>query len=671
MSDNPTVPPENEEEELYPPCRVACPVHTNTRAYVDLIRRGRYEEAFEEIRRTNPFPSVCSVICHHPCEAECRRSDVDEPLALRHLKRFVTERVRDYRKSTRRKAEITRSESIGIVGSGPAGLTVACDCIREGYPVTVYEALPRAGGLLACAIPKYRLPDEYLEEDLEDIRALGVDIRTEVKAGEDVSWDELRSKHDALVLAAGLSRSCDLPLENGDHPGVSLALPFLRAAALGEPLEVRDHVIVVGGGNVAVDVARTAIRLGAETVKMVCLENEEELPAWDWESREALEEGIEIIHRQGPTKVVVEDGEITGLVTRAVERVFDKDGNFSPTYFDDQLSTISGQMVMLAIGQQADLGLLQSSGLKVSRPGRLEFHPDTMSTSEERIFACGEVVAGPGSAIEAVASGHRAARAVTGYLQTGELQPVEEEEPEGVGEFPEEVPPKISPLDRQPMPTMSAEERKKSFVQFELGYEEAHALVEAWRCVSCAAGAMVDEDRCAACLTCVRICPFDAATIEEVASMPAEICQACGLCAAECPADCIIIQRISDAPDIRERMVELVRNADETVTAVEIVCARESQSREELLDRVVPCNGDVAAVLPVSCAAVAREVDMMKPFELGIRRVSVRECGGCPYDRAHDRLRKRVNRTRQILEEVGVAGDRLILESEGRKEPHS
>mgnify|MGYP006283315189 CR=1 FL=1 len=668
MADESSPAAHDKELELYPPCRVACPVHTNTRAYVDLIRTGRYEEAFEEIRRTNPFPSVCSLICHHPCEAECRRNDVDEGLALRHLKRFVTEKVQDYREKTRKPAKITESQSVGVIGSGPAGLTVAYDCVRAGYPVTVYEALPAAGGLLACAIPRYRLPWDALEEDLEDIRALGVDIKTDTKAGEDVSWDELHEKHDSLVLAAGLSKSRSIPLENGDHPDVKLALPFLRASALDEPQEVKDHVIVIGGGNVAVDVARTAIRLGAETVKMICLENEEELPAWDWESEEALEEGIEIIHREGPTEVIVDDGEITGLVTRAVERVFDEDGNFSPTYFDDQISRFPGQMIVLAIGQQADLDFLEGSGLECSRPGRLEFHPETMSTSEKGIFSCGEVIAGPGSAIEAVASGHRAAQAVLNYLETGELKPVEEEEFEEVQDFPEHVPSIMPELDRQPMAMMSPEERKKSFTQFELGYDEAQALSEAWRCVSCAAGARVDEDRCAACLTCVRICPFDAPTIEDIANMPAEICQACGLCAAECPADCIMIQRIEDAPTVPERVQELIDGTEQTVTTVEIVCAHDAKTREELVDRLEKRNGTSAAILPVGCAGATREVDMLKPFELGVKDVKVRLCSDCIFEGADDRIRKRVARTKELLEEVGLSGDQLVLESEASRE---
>jgi len=217
--------------ELCATCTAACPVRTDTRAYVDLISRGRYEEAFEVIRRSNPFPAVCSLICHHPCEQECRRSVVDDPVALRNLKRFAVEQAEDYRKSTREAFEITQTQTIGIVGAGPAGLTAALDAVREGYAVTVYDALPRAGGFLVAGIPKYRLPDEALEDDIADITAAGVVIKTGVRVGADVSLDELRERHDAVVLALGLAKSRMLPLENGEHPDVLPCVPFLRDRA--------------------------------------------------------------------------------------------------------------------------------------------------------------------------------------------------------------------------------------------------------------------------------------------------------------------------------------------------------------------------------------------------------------------------------------------------------
>lgn len=641
-------------------CSAACPVGTDTRAYVDLIAQGRYEEAFEKLREFNPFPSVCGLVCHHPCEEECRRREVDEPVALRNLKRFAVEQSLEYRKRTRTKAAITHSESIGIVGSGPAGLTVAYDCIRQGYQATVYEALPKPGGLLAWAIPRYRLPEDVLADDIDDIVASGVQVKTGVTLGKDVSLDELREKHDVVVLALGLSESHSLPLENVEHPDVHLALPFLRDA-ISELAEVRDDVIVIGGGNVAVDVARTAVRLGAKTVKMVCLENEEEMPAWEWEEREALEEGIAIIHRRGPKEVIVEDGRITGLLVREVERVFDEQGKFAPTYFDDRLSTVEGEMVIIAIGQHSELRCVEDSDVELSDRGRLVFDPTTMSTSVEGVFACGEVVTGPGSAIEAVASGARTARAVLGYLETGRLAVIVDEQVETVGELPEEVSEKVQRVQRVAMPTLAPEERKKSFVQFELGYDEKAALREARRCLSCTAGAVVDETKCEACLTCLRICPFDVPVVEDAAVISSDICQACGLCAVECPAKAITIKRFADR-SIVDRVVKLMEGGTSVVKRVEMVCAQDAETREELRDRVETIDGIVTAKVPVNCAARVEEVDMMKPFELGAESVVLRRCKECRYPGAEMRLARRVGRTREILDAVGVGGERLILE---------
>ncbi len=649
------------EVERCATCSAACPVHTDTRAYVDFIARGLYEEAFEKIREFNPFPSVCGLICHHPCEEACRREQVDEPVALRNLKRFAAERALDHRQRSRKPAPITQTTTVGVVGAGPAGLTVAHDCIEHGYAVTVYDALPKAGGMLVGAIPKYRLPDEALAQDIDDLTALGIDIQTGVTVGKDVTLDDLRAKHDAVVLALGLSLSRGLPLEDGDHADVLLAIPFLRAAALGEPTAVRDHVIVVGGGNVAVDVARTAARLGAQTVKMVCLESEEEMPAWDWECREALEEGISIVYRRGPTKVVVADGRIAGLVCREVERVFDPEGRFAPTYFDDRLSELDCEMVILAIGQASDMGLAEGSGVEVTDRGRLVFDAATMATSQKGVFACGEVVTGPGAAIEAVASGHRAATAVMTFLETGSVRAVPEEEPEKLEELPDDVVEQVRRVERLAMPTLSPDERLKSFVQFELGYSEADALREARRCLSCAAGATVDEEKCEACLTCLRVCPFGVPAVDNVAVMTSEMCQSCGLCAVECPAVAISIRRFA-VGDIRGRLLRLLESAEGPVTRVEFVCRQDATSRDELLERLVRDNGTVVAHVPVSCAARVDEVDMMKPFEFGVERVVVRQCETCRYRGAMDRLSKRVARTNGILAAAGIGGDRLTLE---------
>ncbi len=635
-------------------CRAACPVYTDTRGYIDLIARGRYVEAFEKIRATNPFPSVCAAICHHPCEQACRRQHVDEPVAIRNLKRFAVERALEHRRESRKAATITKDKTIGVVGAGPAGLAVATDVIRAGYAVTVYDSLPSPGGNLAYAIPKYRLLAEDLSQDIEDITALGVEVKCGVKVGTDVTLDDLAKKHDAVVIAVGLYDSRMLPLEGTGN--VTDAMNFLRSIALDKAPDVPESVIVVGGGNVAVDVARSAVRLGATSVKMVMLESEDEMPAWEWECREALEEGIALVHSRGPVKV-----DSSGLVVREVTRVFDDDGRFSPEYDDSKTETIPGDMVILSIGQQSDIGFVDGTGVKASRPGRLDFDPEAMTTTLDGVFACGEVITGPGSAIEAVASGHRAASAVMSWLETGKVVVTDIERAEEVGELGEDVIERVRRIERLAMPTMSPDERKKSFAQFELGYSEKDALAEARRCLSCTAGAEVDEGKCEACLTCLRICPFGVPVVDDIAVMCSDLCQACGLCAVECPARAISIRRFA-VGDIRDRITALLADTKLEVKRVIICCNQDAEDAESLVDRIELTDDGVVAVFPVACAARAEEVDMMKPFEYGVETVVVRTCGDCRYPGALDRIQKRVARTSSILAAAGIGGDRLQYE---------
>jgi len=643
-------------------CGAHCPVHTDTRSYVDLIARGRYEEAFERIRERNPFPSVCGLICHHPCEQSCRRGDVDEPVALRHLKRFAVEQASEYRKRLRKLAILRSEKKVGIVGAGPAGLTAAADVIREGFGVTVYEAHSTPGGLLAHAIPRYRLPLEILQEDLDDLLALGVKVSTGVRVGQDISLQQLCQRHDAVVLATGLSLSRSLPLEHGEHPDVHLALPFLQSAATGVGQDIRERVVVIGGGNVAVDVARTAIRLGAKSVSMVCLENEEEMPAWDWECQEALEEGIAFLYRRGPVAVTIEQGRIVGLVTRQVQRVFDEQGSFSPLYLDDVRETIPCQMVIIAVGQEADLSFVrEEDGLNKDSSGRLVFDHGRMSASRDGVFACGEVVTGPGSAIEAVASGHRAARAVIAFLNTGNGLLLDAEEIHELSPLPSSLIDRVKKTSRTRMPVLDAQIRRRNFDPFELGFKEEEALREARRCLSCAAGARVDEAKCVACLACLRVCPFGVPEVKDVACMASEMCQACGLCAAECPALAISITRFSPG-DLRRRVSDLLGNTNSSGYKVEFRCMQDVYTREDLMDRWIQDKGEMKAVVMVPCAALVDEVDMMKPFEWDAASVVVRHCSGCRYEGAEDRIQKRLARTKLLLEEAGVGKDLLTLE---------
>ena len=402
-------------ETEWAPCRAACPVHADVRAYLDLIARGRFREALDVIREVLPFPGACGRICHHPCEQECRRNDVDQPAAIRDLKRFVAER--DYPEGQKFEKPLQERDKVAVVGAGPSGLTAALDLARLGYRPTVFDRGEAGGGLLRTAVPAYRLPRKVLAADVDAIVAQGVELRLNVEVGGAFQLDDLRSQgFKAVVIAVGLSKSRGLPIPGADAAGVELALPFLAAADSAGPGLAGKSVVVIGGGNVAVDVARTAVRLGAGRVQMACLENEKEQPAWSWERHEAAEEGVATLHRLGPKQVLVRDGRVAGAEFKAVTEVFDGNGRFNPKYDENRLTTLDCDVVVFAIGQEADLALVKGTDVKADERGRLVFDRSTSRTSAADVFACGEVVTGPGSAVEAVASGHRAARAVHQFL---------------------------------------------------------------------------------------------------------------------------------------------------------------------------------------------------------------------------------------------------------------
>ena len=662
---------EEAAEELCASCSAACPVLTDTRRYTQLVAEGKYEEAFEIIRATNPFPSVCARICHHPCEAECRRGKVDQAVGLRDIKRFVMEQVRDYRKQHRPTAEVTREEKIAVIGSGPGGLTVAADLANKGYAATVFEKDSVAGGMLASVIPSYRLPDEVLQEDIDDILSLGVELRLNCEVGKDVTLPDLKKQgYAAVLITTGLTESRPLGIPGTDAEGVMLALPFLRDARMGQPIELGKNVVVIGGGNVATDVARTAKRLGAPKVTMVCLESRDEMPAWEWEIEESLEEEIDIICSKGPKRIVVEDGHVVGLETTDVKSVFDEEGRFNPTFYEDRVGTIECDTIVLSIGQQANMKFTEGADVELAGPGRLVFNRLTHATSDLAIFAAGEVVTGPGAAIEAVANGHRAAEAIDHFLTHGELKEIPEEEPKPLGEIPDEVVEKIRRIERETMPTLTAEERIKDFRPIELGLTEPQALRESMRCLSCALGSRVNAEECAVCLTCVRLCPFGVATIDNTATMPAEMCQACGLCAAECPAMAIDIERFTAAQALAEvdAAVEKMGAQRPDPFLVAVCCAFEATSRAHLLTSYEDAARTGILRLTLPCVARLSVVDMLAFFEQGADGVCIIGCkaGTCRFPTADLRLRQRVARTRQLIEEAGLNADQLtMVESNG------
>ncbi|MBI4688093.1 MAG: FAD-dependent oxidoreductase [Nitrospirae bacterium] len=650
---------ETKNKRPYSPCRAACPVNTDAQAYVGLIAQGRYNEAFEVITAPNPIASVCSLICHHPCEQACRRCTVDEPLAIRHLKRFALEKALDYRHSRRKPVKKTKGKSIGIIGSGPSGLAAANDLANLGYDVTIYERHPMLGGMLSSTIPPYRLPRKTLQEDIEDVISKGVEVKTNCEIGKDITINDITAKHDAVIIAAGLSLSRSLNIPGVEGEGVVLAIPFLTDVSFGKKLDLGSKVLVIGGGNVAMDVARTAKRLGVKNVEMVCLESAEEMPAWKWEVDEAVEEGVSILHRQGPKAVRREGGKVKGLEVLKVISVFDANGRFNPVFDNSQISFIEADNIIITIGQMANLLFLKDSHIQVDERGRVVWDPETHMSSAKGVFVAGEVVTGPGSAIQAVASGHRAAVAAHLYLQGEKIEgalPVYDKEK--ILPFPTDVVSNIMPEHRAKIHHLPPETRCSSFSHFEFGYDEIEALKEAGRCRGCGSGAVVDTSKCMACLTCQRVCPYGAPKVTAWSEIDPARCQACGLCAPECPAQAISMLSYNTM-DIRKTMPSIIGVLD-TKREKPVIAAFLCTHHVGVLGFDMPDN---IRKVPVHCTSRIDITDLLKAFECGADGVAVVRCpeGSCKYKGVGKRVAARVNRTKELISMLGIDAGRIEL----------
>ncbi len=477
------------------PCKATCPAHVSIQGYIALINQGKYREALELFKDAHPFPAICGRVCHHPCEGTCTRGDTDEPIAIQYLHRFLADL--DLSADTRYVPEIKekREERVAIIGAGPAGLTAAYCLAREGYQPTIFEKLPVAGGMMAVGIPEFRLPRDILAAEIQIIRDMGVEIKTGVSFGEDITLKDLRDDgFQAIFVATGLHKSRVLNVEGEDLPGVLKGIDFLRDVALGNKVTVGKKVIVVGGGNVAIDVALTARRVGAEEITLVCLESREEMPAWEYEIEEALEEGITIVNSLGPRRFLQEGGRLSGIEFKHCTAVFDDQGAFNPTYDESKLTPIEGDTVIVAIGQAPDLSFAEDNEIRISQNGGLVADPVTFQTPVPDLFAGGDAFHGPKSVVEAVECGKEAAESIHRYLNGIDLMEGREKEwtyekPETKGE---------TPRPRVPMNRLPIEERKDNFKEIALGFNEEEAGNEAGRCLKCGI--------CSECYQCVSAC---------------------------------------------------------------------------------------------------------------------------------------------------------------------
>jgi formate dehydrogenase beta subunit len=622
------IPGENYHRELIS-CQVACPVHTDARGYVRAIAEGRFEEAYLIARGPNPFASICGRICGAPCEAACRRGKVprvdddgqfvasDRPISIRALKRFVCEQFGAEARPARELLDsvqtflppvagnvdemaalvragvdetlrVKNGEAVAIIGAGPAGLSAAHDLALLGFRPVVFEAEPVAAGMLYVGVPAYRLPRKVIDNEVDVIRALGVEIRCGVTVGRDVSFTDLRRQFAAVILAVGAksSRGLGLPGERG--PRVYGGVDLLRAVALGEPMDLGRDVVVIGGGNVAYDVARTVLRQiasdtartaarlpGTVSVKLASLEGLEEMPADTLEIIEGDEEGVERLNGWGPVEILRDDaGKVTGVKFRRCLRVYDESRRFSPLFDDGDTNTVDCDTVLLAVGQAPSLSFLKDGGDDVEqfRPGWPKTDPRTMATTAKGVFAAGDLAHGTRLLIDAVASGKAAARSVYQYLTGREIQPqsvtshlVQERYRRERG---------YEAIRRVAIPVCPPEQRlHKPDALVEIGYTREEAMREASRCLDCGVTPVFDGARCVLCGGCVDVCPtlclklVPLSELAENGEVRAAIeaalgagedlsensailkdedrCIRCAACAMRCPVDAITMERVT------------------------------------------------------------------------------------------------------------------------------
>ncbi len=630
------------------PCMQACPVHTDSGRYVQLIAEGRFEESFLVARSSNPLASVCGRICAAPCEDACRRGWVDEPVTIRPLKRFVTEnygaesaRPESYRKLIQIEdpatddatdpdpgcsrawhlSRLCRATSatagarrkVAIVGSGPAGLGCAHDLALMGYDVTVFEAMPEVGGMLRYGIPEYRLPRGVIDREAAIIERLGATFHTSTPLTAEYNLKALREDgFEAFFISVGATRGRDLNIPGADKDGVVKAVDYLLNLNRGYRVNLGDKVVVIGGGSVALDAARTAVRefynpmeeiemtaeavvgqpamdaargalrAGASEVHVISLESLEELPAsrtvqGKEELREALEEGIRLHTAWGP-RAILGNGHVDGVEFVRCTRVFDDDGRFNPEFDESETMRLDTDSVVLAIGQQPDFDFLsESDGIEVHAGGTIKIDPETLATTAPGVFAGGDAAFGPRIAIEAVANGKTAAQSIHTYLGGGDPGRTLQVEITRIPADEYGMPEGYERRHRQTAPTTDVD-RRTGIAEVEHAMTEERARAQAERCLVCHVDTIYDPYRCVLCNRCADVCPEKCLTfvpLEEV-DLPDEqreaalaqyghdadgpltvllkddtACIRCGLCALRCPTDAMTMERFNFVESLR------------------------------------------------------------------------------------------------------------------------
>ncbi|MFQ5685128.1 MAG: FAD-dependent oxidoreductase [Candidatus Scalindua sp.] len=586
-------------------CRDACPVNTHAGGYVEAIHKGNIKKGYKIARETNPLVSVCGRICAHPCEDACRRGNIDEPISIRALKRYVCEKYGVEGKNPPPVPEASKSRAkIAIIGSGPAGLSCAHELTMLGYRVTMFESESVPGGMLQTGIPEYRLPRRVVELEIDRILKMGVELRIPQKLGKNFNLDDLMDEDfKSVFIAAGAHKSIDIGLPGRDLDNVLSGIDFLLNVNLGYKVNMGRKVIVIGGGNVAIDIARTAarnlpvrirqftsstqagahtgtqkledgstsmdaarmaIRMGAKEVHVICLESREEMPAFQYDVEEAEREGVVLHPSKGPKRIIGENGKAVGLETLDVESVFDSNGRFNPTFTNGSENIMPSDTVILAIGQTPDVSWLEKyPEIALTPRGTIKVDNETLATTKPGIFAGGDAAFGPRIVVEAISDGVKAAHSINRHLGVKRTEHIKTRFVE-ISSKQYKMPTNYERIQRQSIPSLPIS-RRIGFTEVEIGYDDETARTESGRCLDCKVNTIFDSNKCILCGGCMDVCPENCLRLAGVNRLTGdkkcidffekrsrstaivkdeEKCIRCGLCMKRCPTNAITMETL-------------------------------------------------------------------------------------------------------------------------------
>jgi formate dehydrogenase major subunit len=554
-------------------CQEACPVGTNCRGYLNLAAEGRFEEGYILAREPNPVAAMCSYVCSAPCERACRRGDIDRPLAIRAMKRFLVEWHEASGIPDIVPAITPREERVAVIGAGPAGLAVSRELATRGYQVTVFDSLPFGGGTMLIGVPAFRLPREAIEMDVRLVERLGVTFRFDTTVGIDVPFDELQRDYDAIAITAGAMNPVYLDVPGADLDGVKYGIDFMKLANLGQELTVGKNVVVIGGGYTAMDCSRTSLRYGADNVTIAYRRTRSELVVDEEELGETEREGVRLEFLVSPMELIGEDGRLTGV--RFIRNKLgepDASGRRSPVPIEGSEFVVPADTVIPAVSQAADLSFLPVDGAFEVNRGRIKVDPATYATNVRGVFACGDFVTGPTTLIESAGHGKKAAYAIDRYL-AGRTDVTVTPNVKITSSWRHDMPEFYDVLPRQHIPMVALPARMPSVdptVNFstpvELGYDTTAAVAESTRCLMCNYNIWFDPFRCVLCGACADVCPEGVIHMVDVNQLKTEgllpeieeaygwsqgaamildeeRCIRCALCVKRCPFDAITMER--------------------------------------------------------------------------------------------------------------------------------